>query len=369
MSNNNNNSSHHYDHPPNHNPLLNAYDSFHRDTPAVTRYILTTQAFSWALSFFVDWTFGLANIPVFTVQHYEVYRLVTSLLVCTNLFSLILAYMSFVDTGRRLEQAMGSTPFAILVVAMGVFTNSLYVAVAACLDVILGTQHWYYLPTFGIWLVLFGLIAMECSKAPQGTRRRLFFCHVPTLYYPLAVLAVFSLLSSGGFNLGYLISIGVGYAYGYGWLDWAKISSNRCSAWEEQLLEPLTQTDGWVLANAALGSTAWSEALAQQQQQQEGMGGGLQNIFSQWTQQAQQSHDGSNATSTTAIPLGEPGDARPGRVIKPSPGASGSAVSTESSSSIPTTGGRQLGGSSSSQRIDPRQARLHAIQRRMGGNV
>jgi hypothetical protein len=48
-----------------------------------------------ALGFFVDWTFDLANAPVFTIQrHTKVYRRVTSLQVCTNLFSFILAYMS-----------------------------------------------------------------------------------------------------------------------------------------------------------------------------------------------------------------------------------------------------------------------------------
>jgi hypothetical protein len=42
--------------------------------------------------------------------------------------------------------------------------------------------------------------------------RKLFFFSVPTLYYPLALFGLFSIF--GGFQFSYLLSIGVGYAYG-----------------------------------------------------------------------------------------------------------------------------------------------------------
>jgi hypothetical protein len=54
--------------------------------------------------------------------------------------------------------------------------------------------------------------AIDCVKAPPNSMRKLFFFTVPTIYYPLALFALFSLL--GGFQISYLLSIGLGYVYG-----------------------------------------------------------------------------------------------------------------------------------------------------------
>lgn len=346
--------------PPSDNPILNTYETFYHETPFITRTIITTQAFSWALSFFVDLTFSLANIPIFTVVHFEVYRIFTSVFLCTNFVSLAFAYFSFVETGRRLENSIGSTEFAFLFLSIGALTNILYCVVGAFLDALLGTQYFFFLPSFGVWLVLFGLTAFESIKAPQGTARKLFLFTVPTKYYPLALLGLFSLI--GGFSLAFLISIGIGYAYGIGIMEWFRISSTRCRACEENFLENFTHGEGWILANAAMGSGAWNEELAAQ-----GTSGGvgLSRVFSDWTAQAQQ-RQSRRTPEGSALPMGSE-DSRPGRVIKSSPTAAASS-DTGSTSSMPTTGGRQLGGGPSRRtHTDPRQARLNAVERRMGG--
>jgi membrane associated rhomboid family serine protease len=338
------------------NPFLNLYENFHRETPFISRTIITTQVVSWTLSFFVDLTFSLANIPVFTVRHFEVHRIFTSVFLCTNLMSLAFATFSILETGKRLENSIGSTEFAFLFLSIGFLTNVLYIAVGAFLDGLFGMQHFFVLPSFGVWLVLFGLTSFECIKAPQGTTRRIFLVTVPILYYPLVLLGLFSLF--GGFSLAYLISVTVGYAYGFKILEWLKISSSTCRAWEESFLESLTSNEGWILAISGLGSGAWTEDIANH-----GIsgGGGVTGIVSEWTAQAQhqtQPHDG------YALPMGSE-DSRPGRVIKTTPTSPTTDIAT--TSSISTTGGRQLGGPSRRTHSDPRQARLNAIERRMGG--
>ncbi|KAG7364345.1 rhomboid family protein [Nitzschia inconspicua] len=343
--------------PPSDNPILNTYETFQRETPFVTRTIITTQAFSWVLSFFVDLTFSLANIPFFTVVYFEVYRIFTSIFLCTKFVSLAFAYFSFVETGKRLENSIGSTEFAFMFLSIGGLTNALYCALGAILDAVLGTQHFFLLPSFGVWLVLFGLTEFECIKAPQGTTRKLFVFVIPTLYYPLALLGLFSVF--GGFSFSYLISIGVGYAYGRSFLDRLKISSTRCRDWEENFLECITHSEGWVRANAALGSGAWNEELVNHGNSA-AAGVGFANIFLDWMSQ---SH--SRSPEAAALPMGSE-DSRPGRVIK----SSTSTTDTAPISGIPSTGGRQLGGGPSRRaNADPRQARLNAIERRMGAGA
>jgi membrane associated rhomboid family serine protease len=198
--------------PPPPNPILSAYENFVRDTPLITRYVLTSQFITWFLSFFFDPSYASANIPHFTILKLELYRIVISPLVCPSLFSLIFAYLSFIDNGRQLEFSMGSTHFAWLLMTMGLVTNLSFLALSFALYAVSGNTLWLFGSSLGIWTILFGIIEIECVKAPPDSMRKLFFFTIPTIYYPLALCALFSLL--GGFQFPYLLSIGAGYLYG-----------------------------------------------------------------------------------------------------------------------------------------------------------
>lgn len=369
--------------PPPDNPVFNAYEQFQRDTPVVTRSVLTVQAIAWGISWFVDLTFGLANIPYFTLVRFEIYRIVTSLFLCSSFFSLLFAYFSFLETGRRMEQAMGSAAFAVIFITLGILSNLLYIGVAALLDsVFVGGQYWFVLPSFGIWIVLFGVVAMECSKAPPGSTRKLFVVQVPTLFYPFCLFGIFTLLG-GGFQLSFLISILLGYAFGLGYMEWLKVGSASCQQWEESFLESLTHIDGWVASSNALGSGASNEDTMNGSAAAGGgsgsAGGPFGSMLSQWTSLSQggpsQYHSSQMAGSSLAgVALGsddsQPGDSRPGRVIKPGtssttlPGTP--SIGGEMGATIPTTGGRQLGGPSRRPNTDARETRLKAIEQRLG---
>ena len=178
----------------------------------ITRYILICQAITWILSFFIDFSFAIANNTHYTIFRFELYRIVLSPFVCTSLMSLVFAYISFVDNGRRLEFSMGSTAFAALLLTIAVVTNLLFLVVCGILYALSGNRGYLFSPSIGIWIILFAVIAIECAKAPQNSMRKLFFFNVPTIYYPLALLCLFSIF--GGFQISYVISMAVGYAYG-----------------------------------------------------------------------------------------------------------------------------------------------------------
>jgi membrane associated rhomboid family serine protease len=198
--------------PPPPNPVLSAYENFVRETPLVTRYILMGQAISWILSFLIDFSYAIANTAHFTIFKFELYRIVLSPFVCTSLMSLVFAYISFVDHGRRLEFSQGSTAFAALLLTIAVVTNLAHLAVCFTLYALSGNRGYLFTPSIGIWIILFAVIAIECAKAPQNSMRKLFFFNIPTIYYPLALFCLFSIF--GGFQISYILSMAVGYAYG-----------------------------------------------------------------------------------------------------------------------------------------------------------
>jgi hypothetical protein len=61
----------------------------------------------------------------------------------------------------------------------------------------------------GIWSVLLAIIAVECAQAPPDQKRKLFFLTVPAVYYPMVLLALFSMFA--GVKLAYCLGVAVGY--------------------------------------------------------------------------------------------------------------------------------------------------------------
>ena len=258
--------------PPPSNPVLEAYEKFVQETPFVTRSILLTLAVSYLASWFFDPQYALGNMLQFTIFEFEVYRILLSPLVNDSFFSLLFAFLSFQPLGQRLEYSMGSAAFGWLCLMMGFWTNILFLILSLLLCY--ATNDWSYgiISSSGIWIILFGVMALECLRAPRGTPRRLFCYDVPVQYYPLALYAVFALVG-GRMLWGQLISMGLGYVLGLvssgestvsipggGLLErMVLIGSAKSKDLEDRYLSSLCSRPGWVVSHSATGTGAWSE--------------------------------------------------------------------------------------------------------------
>ena len=207
--------------PPAANPVLTAYESYVNSTPLITRYVLNCLLVSFFAGFLFSPAYLLANIPMLTIFKFQLYRIVTSPLICPDILSLFFAFMSFTNNGVKLEQSMGSSMFAVLFFTLTVASNVLFLILSLLLWGLTNSEGYLVEASLGIWTVLLGIIAVECSEAPPESQRRLFFLEVPSKYYPLVLLALFSMFA--GPKLPYFLGLAVGYAYGYGKLDRWKV--------------------------------------------------------------------------------------------------------------------------------------------------
>ncbi|KAL7563412.1 hypothetical protein ACA910_016509 [Epithemia clementina (nom. ined.)] len=315
--------------PPPPNPLLTAYEGWVQRTPLVTRYILSLQAFSYLTSWFLNFDFALATTPYYVVFRFEFYRLILSPLINTSIVSCILGFLSFSDNGRRLEQSMGSTAFGWLCCTIGLTTNLGFVLVSFLLAFVRGyDESFLFVSSTGLGNIIFGIIAMECVQAPRHTQRAFLLFVVPAVYFPLVLYFFFSLLN-GSFSLDYLISMGVGYASGFGSLDkLIKLSPAKAKQWEDTVLSNYARREGWIAGHAAVGSGAWHDDAPS--------AGFAMSMFG-----------GRGGSGGSTPGSGNNGDdtIRAGSVFRPGPSkASAGPTGTASEPTFPSSSGRTLGG-------------------------
>jgi len=280
---------------------------------------------------------------------FELYRILLSPLVCSNLLTLVFAFMSFLESGKRLEHSIGSSAFLVLLSTIAIATNISFLAICFLCYGLTGQTSWLVLSSQGIWIVILGMIAVECSNAPRDSTRRLFFLVVPTIYYPCAIFALFTLFS--GFMLAYLLAIGVGYAYGYGYMDKLKVSNATFTRWEDGCLRNFTQRKGWVVGHAATGANAWLPLNS---------GGDSSSQESSWTPTSFLRGQNTNNQSQQQL------SSSSGTVASPPDGGSWNAPGKVSSPpAFPSSKGKALGGTGNKRDSEgARNARLAALEKR-----
>ena len=238
---------------PQENQLLAAYKGWAEKTAYTTRTIVLTICILTLLSIFgLDFTLYFANIPAFSIMHFEIYRIVLSPLVSNSFITLILMFFFFPTMGTQLEQQLGSAAFGGLVLSLTLITNIAFAALCLFLS-IFGMPEAMLWECAGFWTVIFSLITIDCMKNPEHPRR--IMClpwDIPSQYYPLALFGIFCLI--GRFELSFLVAIGTGYAYSRGFLEKAKFS--------EPYLESLEDTDG-MLYNTSRNAAGWIFTIRQ----------------------------------------------------------------------------------------------------------
>jgi hypothetical protein len=117
-------------------------------------------------------------------------------------------------------------------IALG--TNLVFVA-ACFLMYLFGMAFAMYMVASGFWMIVLGLMVVDCMAAPDQPRRLLFLpVNIPNKYMPIALFALFSLL--GGFQFAYAIALGIGYLYSFGHLNKIKPGADRLEQWETKYL-------------------------------------------------------------------------------------------------------------------------------------
>lgn len=211
----------------------------------------------YVLSFFFSLDVALGNTPYFSIFHFEVYRIVLSPLVGNSLITILLICFFYPMMGTRMETSIGSASYLMLLCTLSFVTNVLFDATCLMLYFV-GTPVAVFWNCSGFWTILFALIVMECLQMPDTPRRLLCIpIEIPSKYFPLALYALFCLLS--GPQLDFAVAMAVGYLYAKEHLNSLKLSTLTIQNMEQSgILSSLSRQTGWIHSSAALGMEAFA---------------------------------------------------------------------------------------------------------------
>lgn len=198
---------------------------------------------------------ALGNVTYFTIFRVEVYRILFSPIVGNSLLNTIVMFLFYPMMGTLMESSMGSSMFIWLIGFITLSTNILFNILCLLLSFYMPEALFY--SSSGFWVILFGLVTIECMQQPEMPRQLLFIpVNIPSMYFPLALFAFFALFS--GPQLDFIISMGIGYLYSKGMLDRFRPSSLYLESLEASgaVLHSISRSRGYVLAGT-LGHDAW----------------------------------------------------------------------------------------------------------------
>ena len=148
----------------NDNPILTFYREWSDKTPFVTRSAMILLLVTYLVSFPVDLDAYFGNVPYFSILNFEVYRLFLSPFVGNSIFNVVLMALFFPAMGARMESSIGSSAFLILMGTLSTMTNVAFVLICLFLYYVGNLALAVFYSCSGFWLVLFGLITMECLQ-------------------------------------------------------------------------------------------------------------------------------------------------------------------------------------------------------------
>ena len=148
----------------NDNPILTFYREWSDKTPFVTRSAMILLLVTYLVSFPVDLDGYFGNVPYFSILNFEVYRLFLSPFVGNSIFNVVLMALFFPAMGARMESSIGSSAFLILMGTLSTMTNVAFVLICLLLYYVGNLALAVFYSCSGFWLVLFGLITMECLQ-------------------------------------------------------------------------------------------------------------------------------------------------------------------------------------------------------------
>ena len=178
--------------------------------------------------FFKSISFYLSNIPLYTIYHYQFWRILTSFLITTNIFNIILGLIFWIREGSSMEARLGTLKYILIFLINNILIQILYSLIILLISLIIRNKQFmekkiinkdetiYQIKNCGLWPNIMCELTLLCISNPYTQVNFLFIPYnFSAKYYPFLIFIVFCLVNNYNYNNDIEVFVGVLFALIY----------------------------------------------------------------------------------------------------------------------------------------------------------
>ena len=191
-----------------------------RSIPIFIKFLTLSSIILYILNLFLPFiAYILSNIPLYSVNYFQVWRLITSVFITTNIYNLILGLLFWVRDAASLETSLGTIKYMLIFFRNSILIQILYTAVISLVAFITKNKLFmaakcqnYLVTNSGFWPMLMCEITLLCLCNPNTNVQFLFIpLKFKAKYYPFIWFAFFCV--GNGLHNDLEVLVGIGYAF------------------------------------------------------------------------------------------------------------------------------------------------------------
>ena len=191
------------------------------DIPLFVRFVLITNVILIISNIFTPYiSFYLSNIPVLIIKKYQLWRLITTSFITTNLINMILGFIVWTKDAISLEKSLGTIRYIVIFIF-----NSIFINLISCLLTYLFRKNIFDITQYsyihkvnnsGIWPIIICEMTLLCFNNPDSKIKLLFVpSPIRAKYYPFIIIILLYLINNFRINFEILSGFFYGIIYYY----------------------------------------------------------------------------------------------------------------------------------------------------------
>ena len=211
---NNNNPNPHYTF---NDRIMNIYNSiplFVFCTICITIFFYLIDLIIFSISFY------LSNLALYTIFHFQIWRLITTSFMTTSILNILFAMISWVKDASSLENKLGTIKYMFIF-----FMNTFFIQIIYCIILLIAyiisrnknilILNYYNgkVENSGLWPIIMAELTLLCMSNPESLMRLFFFpCEIKAKFYPFILFSIFLILN---FQIDFGVLSGIIYGLLY----------------------------------------------------------------------------------------------------------------------------------------------------------
>lgn len=229
--------------------------------PLFIRFIIFNTILLYILNiFFPLISLYLANIPYYTIFKLHLWRIISTILITSDILNILFALLFWVKYASQIEASMGTIKYFLIFMMNSIIIQILYCIIMSCIAFFILNNKNYLLEKItnktiiingGLWPYIICELTLLSLSNPNYPTNFLFFpCQFRVKFYPIILFIIFSIMNNLLIDLEVLTGIIYAFIYHFLLKKRIKISDNCVGKIENwKIFKCITKLGGFVSVN------------------------------------------------------------------------------------------------------------------------